>query len=99
VSEIPPTGFTAVCWRSFRALGLNCKSGAQTGGAPYFSFVHDLFSEEDVDLALTNASAPLATRMRPRSLDEFVGQEHILGPGKLLPLANRVSSRTTLSFS
>jgi putative ATPase len=84
VSEIPPTGFTAVCWRSFRALGLNCKSGAQTGSAPYFSFVHDLFSEEDVDLALTNASAPLATRMRPRSLDEFVGQEHILGPGKLL---------------
>lgn len=46
--------------------------------------MHDLFSEEDVDLAATNASAPLATRMRPRSLDEFVGQEHLLGPGKLL---------------
>jgi putative ATPase len=46
--------------------------------------VHDLFSEEDVDLASVNASAPLATRMRPRSLEEFVGQEHILGPGKLL---------------
>src|SRR5689334_17701923 len=29
-------------------------------------------------------AAPLATRMRPRSLDEFVGQEHILAPGKLL---------------
>lgn len=28
--------------------------------------------------------APLAVRMRPRTLDEFVGQEHILGPGKLL---------------
>ncbi len=28
--------------------------------------------------------APLAARMRPRNLDEFVGQEHILGPGKLL---------------
>lgn len=27
---------------------------------------------------------PLATRMRPRSLDEIVGQEHILGPGKTL---------------
>jgi len=46
--------------------------------------VHDLFSEEDVDLASVNAAAPLATRMRPRSLEEFVGQEHILGPGKLL---------------
>lgn len=28
--------------------------------------------------------APLAARMRPRTLDEFVGQEHIVGPGKLL---------------
>ncbi|MBV8216455.1 MAG: AAA family ATPase, partial [Verrucomicrobia bacterium] len=30
------------------------------------------------------ANAPLAARMRPQSLEEFVGQEHILGPGKLL---------------
>jgi putative ATPase len=28
--------------------------------------------------------APLAARMRPRTLDEFVGQEEIVGPGKLL---------------
>ena len=28
--------------------------------------------------------APLAARMRPRTLDEFVGQEHIVGEGKLL---------------
>jgi putative ATPase len=27
---------------------------------------------------------PLAERMRPRTLGEFIGQEHILGPGKLL---------------
>jgi putative ATPase len=47
--------------------------------------VHDLFSEEEVgDLAGANSAAPLATRMRPRSLEEFVGQEHILAPGKLL---------------
>ncbi len=31
-----------------------------------------------------SAAAPLASRMRPRSLDEFVGQKHILAPGKLL---------------
>ena len=31
-----------------------------------------------------NASQPLAERMRPVNLDEFVGQEHLLGPGKLL---------------
>jgi putative ATPase len=28
--------------------------------------------------------APLAARMRPRSLSEYIGQEHIVGPGKLL---------------
>jgi putative ATPase len=28
--------------------------------------------------------APLAARMRPRTLEEFVGQRHIVGPGKLL---------------
>ena len=27
---------------------------------------------------------PLADRMRPRTLDEFVGQEHLIGPGKPL---------------
>jgi putative ATPase len=31
-----------------------------------------------------SAQAPLAWRMRPRDLSEFNGQEHILGPGKLL---------------
>lgn len=30
------------------------------------------------------AEAPLAARMRPRTLDEFVGQEDIVGPGRLL---------------
>lgn len=30
------------------------------------------------------AVEPLAVRMRPRNLDEFQGQQHILGPGKLL---------------
>src|SRR5215469_16282205 len=29
-------------------------------------------------------AAPLAARMRPRTLEEFVGQQHFLGPGKLL---------------
>ena len=32
----------------------------------------------------SDKSRPLAERMRPRTLDEFVGQEHILGPGKPL---------------
>ena len=32
----------------------------------------------------TPLSQPLADRMRPRTLDELVGQEHLLGPGKFL---------------
>ena len=32
----------------------------------------------------THTDAPLAERMRPRTLDEFSGQEHLIGPGKPL---------------
>ena len=46
--------------------------------------MEELFKEDDVDSAAANKAAPLAARMRPRSLDEFVGQQHILAPGKLL---------------
>ena len=35
----------------------------------------------------TNSNAPLADRLRPRTLDEFVGQEKIIGAGKILRLA------------
>ncbi|MGC2638187.1 MAG: replication-associated recombination protein A [Acidobacteriaceae bacterium] len=35
-------------------------------------------------VASAPVSAPLAERMRPHSLDEFLGQEHLLGPGKPL---------------
>jgi len=45
--------------------------------------VQDLFGEAQ-EIETANTASPLATRMRPRSLEEFVGQEHILGPGKLL---------------
>jgi putative ATPase len=36
------------------------------------------------DAELTERDKPLAARMRPRNLDEFVGQQHLLAPGKLL---------------
>lgn len=32
----------------------------------------------------TSAHAPLAERMRPRNLNEFIGQEHLLGEGRIL---------------
>ena len=42
----------------------------------------DLFEQAAAEQS--NTEAPLASRMRPRTLDDFIGQEHIVGPGKLL---------------
>ena len=41
-------------------------------------------ANELFDAAPATDGEPLASRMRPRSLDEFVGQDHIIGPGRLL---------------
>src|SRR5881409_3265903 len=43
---------------------------------------NDLF--DDMRRSNRSKAQPLAARMRPRTLDEFVGQEQFLGPGKLL---------------
>ena len=40
--------------------------------------------------------APLAARMRPRTMDEFVGQEHIVGPGRLLRRAIQADQLSSL---
>ncbi|OWK43344.1 replication-associated recombination protein A [Fimbriiglobus ruber] len=53
----------------------------------------DLF--DSLRQANRETARPLAARMRPRTLDEYVGQEHFLGEGKLLRrmlLADRLSS-------
>jgi len=42
----------------------------------------DLFEKEHSEVA--SKAQPLAARMRPKTLDEIVGQDHILGMGKLL---------------
>jgi len=61
--------------------------------------VQDLFQdEENVEVERAD-SAPLATRMRPRSLDELVGQEHILAPGKLLRRAIEADRLPSVIFS
>ncbi len=55
----------------------------------------DLFTPDAPIEPAIPASAPLAARMRPQSLDDYVGQAHILGPGKLLRRAieaDRLSS-------
>jgi putative ATPase len=43
-----------------------------------------------------DASRPLADRMRPRTLDDYVGQEHLIGPGK--PLRTQVDRDDTGSL-
>src|SRR5213075_1724119 len=55
--------------------------------------------EEAQEIETTNTAAPLATRMRPRALEEFVGQEHILGPGKLLRRAIEADRLQSVIFS
>jgi putative ATPase len=47
--------------------------------------VGDLFSEAAG--RRLQATAPLAQRLRPTTLDDFVGQEHVVGPGRALRLA------------
>jgi putative ATPase len=65
-----------------------------------FFTVHDLFGDpDDADPKRIDKTAPLATRMRPRSLDEFVGQEHILAPGKLLRRAIEADRLPSVIFS
>ena len=62
--------------------------------------MHDLFAKTEAEnLERVNAAAPLATRMRPCSLDEFVGQEHILSPGKLLRRAIEADRLPSVIFS
>ena len=39
---------------------------------------------EDEPIEAVSVAAPLAERMRPRSLEEFVGQEHLVGEGRIL---------------
>ncbi len=52
----------------------------------------DLFSQQ------ADRMAPLADRMRPRTLDEFLGQEHIVGPGRLLRRAIEADRLTSSIF-
>ncbi|NQT89976.1 MAG: replication-associated recombination protein A [Candidatus Omnitrophica bacterium] len=55
----------------------------------------DLFEEHPKDIT---KDMPLAARMRPRTLSEFVGQPHIAGPGKLLNRAIEADRMSSLIF-
>jgi len=56
----------------------------------------DLFEERKNQMIQRNA--PLADRMRPRTLDEYIGQEHIIGQGRLLRRAIQIDQLSSLIF-
>lgn len=53
----------------------------------------DLFSQ-----SVENKSQPLAFRLRPRTLDEYIGQDHIIGPGRLLRRAIQADQLSSVIF-
>jgi putative ATPase len=50
------------------------------------------------ETANIQSAAPLAVRMRPRSLEEFIGQKHFLGPDKLLTRMLEADKLSSLIF-
>ena len=53
----------------------------------------DLFSAaQDISVE------PLAARMRPRTIDEYIGQEHIIGKGRLLRRAIQADLLSSVIF-
>ena len=54
--------------------------------------MQDLFTQQE------SALSPLADRMRPRTLDEFIGHRHIVGPGRLLRRAIEADRMTSSIF-
>jgi putative ATPase len=55
-----------------------------------------LFAQQEAEHR--RAAQPLATRMRPNRLDEFVGQQHFLGEGKLLRRLIKADRLTAVLF-
>lgn len=53
----------------------------------------------DLFMGQNGLNQPLAARMRPRNLDEYIGQEHILGPGRLLRRAIRADQLSSIILS
>jgi len=56
----------------------------------------DLFAAQASDLLAK--TAPLADRMRPQTLEEFIGQDHIIGEGRLLRRAIQIDQLSSVIF-
>ncbi len=64
--------------------------------------MNDLFSNLDANVDSMshsgNANAPLAERLRPKSIDEVIGQAHLLGPGKPIRVSVESSKPHSMLF-
>jgi putative ATPase len=60
------------------------------------SHAHDLFDQRREEIVRKNS--PLADRMRPRTIDEFIGQDHIIGEGRLLRRAIQIDQLSSVIF-
>src|ERR1700687_2644882 len=58
----------------------------------------NLFAPIPPDDPAAQGARPMADRMRPRTLDEFVGQEHLVGPGKPLRVQIERDDPTSMIF-
>src|SRR5262249_28034802 len=56
----------------------------------------NLFQPNPPGNIASDPTRPLADRMRPRTFDEYVGQEHLVGPGK--PLRTQIERDDTGSL-
>jgi putative ATPase len=70
------------------------------GGALWFTLeaMDELWEQSGGDAPAAGVRVPLATRMRPRDLDEYAGQRHLLGEGKLLRRAIESDRFSSLLF-
>lgn len=50
------------------------------------------------DNEIRNISVPLASRVRPKELEQFVGQQHLIGPGKILRRMIETDQATSMIF-
>lgn len=56
-------------------------------------------SDESLFSIARSLREPLAARMRPRNLDEYIGQDHIVGKGRLLRRAIAADQLTSVIFT
>src|SRR3954452_13245643 len=68
-----PTALTVRSPMRRCCMGPSCPAGS-------VATVSSLFDVPDEERPAVDPDAPLAVRMRPQSLDEVVGQQHLLGP-------------------